>query len=80
MPKQTFLWLSVPIIVCCFLLPYLGLIHYLLPERGSHNDVQSWSIFLRYWAVYWFVWVPLLGFTLRRFVFSAGSGRLGQDA
>jgi hypothetical protein len=80
MPKQTFVWLSVSIIVCCFLIPYLGLIHYLLPERGAHDEFQAWSIFLRYFAVYWFLWVPVFTYLLWRLMSSAGMVRLGKDA
>ncbi len=80
MPKQAFVWLGVCAVVCGFLIPYLGLIHYLLPERGALDEFQAWPIFLRYWLAFWFLWVPILGYLLWRLMSSARLARSPGNA
>lgn len=66
MPRQAYRVVGAAAIVSTLLLTLIGLIHYLLPRRGSADEFAAWSTFLVYWYAYWFLWVPLLGYTFWR--------------
>jgi len=66
MQKHIFVWGGIAFILCAYLVPYMGLVHYLLPARGTPEEFPAWSTFLLWYYLYWFIWVPSLSYLLWR--------------
>ena len=67
--------LSMGLLLACLVVPYLGLIHYLLPVRHAATEFKQWPIFILSWLIFWILWVPLIAYLLELLVRSIQTGR-----